>query len=252
MGKYPLKKTYRALFNQISGGFYMIRLSMIVRNERDRYLRRVLESASQYIDDAVIIDDASTDNTAELCEELLVNIPHRIIINSESKFSNEWELRHQQWEESTKESPDWILFLDADEVFEDSFKHGVSNLTESKSCTLYSFRLYDFWDENHYREDGFWRAHTVYRPFLLKYIKGFPYEFNRRSQHCGRLPINAYDLPNELSEYRIKHYGWASQEYRTSKFNRYMELDPNGANGSLSQYLSINDPHPNLIKWVET
>ncbi len=131
----------------------MIRLSMIVRNEEHRYLPRVLASALRYIDDAVIIDDASTDGTVRLCRELLQGIPHKIIENTESKFGNEWELRHQQWTETMRDDPEWVLFLDADEIFEESFSEGVRELTADPDCWLYSFRLYDFWDGEHYRDD---------------------------------------------------------------------------------------------------
>jgi glycosyltransferase involved in cell wall biosynthesis len=224
---------------------------MTVRNEEHRYLRRVLESACLYIDDAVIIDDASTDNTALLCESVLRGIPHTIIRNEESKFCNEWELRRQQWDETVKNNPDWILFLDADEMFENGFAGGVKALTDTPDCYLYSFRLYDFWDMNRYRDDELWRAHHYYRPFMLRYKSDFEYLFAERSQHCGRMPYNVFQLPNRLSEFRVKHFGWAKEEDRIIKFNRYMLLDPNGENGSMAQYLSINDANPNLVEWIE-
>lgn len=36
---------------------------MIVKNEENRYLKKVLEALRHYIDEAVIIDDGSTDQT---------------------------------------------------------------------------------------------------------------------------------------------------------------------------------------------
>jgi glycosyltransferase involved in cell wall biosynthesis len=229
----------------------MIRLSMIVKNEEDRYLTRVLESALRYVDDAVIIDDASTDGTAALCRKLLRNIPCRVIENTEPKFHNEWELRYQQWTESTSDNPDWLLFLDADEIFEDSFEEGVKELTADEGCWLYSFRLYDFWNEEHYRDDTFWKAHYVYRPFLLRYNQDYPYSFKRTNQHCGRMPFNVFEQPNQVSHYRVKHYGWAKEEDRIAKYERYMRFDPEGKYGSIYQYQSIMDADPKLVKWVE-
>ena len=38
-------------------------LSMIVKNEENRYLERALKEHKKYIDSAVIIDDGSTDRT---------------------------------------------------------------------------------------------------------------------------------------------------------------------------------------------
>jgi len=229
----------------------MIRLSMIVRNEEHRYLKRVLESARAYIHDAVIVDDGSTDNTVALCKDLLQDIPHTIIENKQSKFHDEWDLRYQQWQETIKDNPEWILFLDADEIFEERFALAANKLIKDDSCDLYAFRLYDFWDEAHYRDDPLWCAHTVYRPFLLRYRKGFPYTFKKTSQHCGRMPWNVFTLPHKLSEFRVKHYGWANEEDRIHKHKRYLALDPNGIHGSMAQYMSILDPSPKLTKWME-
>lgn len=226
-------------------------LSMIVKNEADRYLERVLKSAREYITDAVIIDDGSTDNTVALCHEMLKSIPHKIIENKQSLFHSEWRLRQQQWEETIATNPDWILFLDADEIFEDSFQTGVKKLIENRSSSVYLFRLYDFWDETHYREDALWQAHKIYRPFMLRYEKDVTYIFRETDQHCGRMPANVFSLNYELSNYRLKHYGWAEKEDRIQKFKRYMELDPRGEYGSLPQYLSILDVTPNLIAWSE-
>lgn len=236
--------------NTDKSGVPGITLSMIVKNEADRYLKRVLESAREYISGAVIIDDGSTDDTVRLCEDILGSIPHRIVINKNSRFHSEWQLRYQQWTETIATSPDWILFLDADEIFEDSFSSGVKELINSEDCSLYCFRLYDFWDEEHYREDALWQAHRTYRPFLLRYRSDFDYKFSHADQHCGRMPSNVFELRHELSSYRLRHYGWARPEDRIAKYNRYMELDPEGRYGSLPQYNSILDAEPNLVKWA--
>ena len=84
-------------------------LSMTVRNEEGRYLERVLDEIGRYVDEAVILDDASSDRTSELCEALLADTPHRIIHNETSMFSNEVLLRRKLWEETMKSNPDWIL-----------------------------------------------------------------------------------------------------------------------------------------------
>ncbi len=72
-------------------------LSMVVKNEENRYLKRVLEAHRDYITHAVIIDDGSTDHTAELCRSLLQGIPLHLVQNSVSHFSNEVELRSSHY-----------------------------------------------------------------------------------------------------------------------------------------------------------
>ncbi|WP_379128330.1 glycosyltransferase [Paenibacillus sp. sgz500958] len=226
-------------------------LTMIVKNETQRFLRQILEEHRKYIDEAVIIDDASTDDTAALCLEILEGIPVRMIHNTVSKFSNELELRKQQWEEVLKTDPEWILNLDADEVFERSFTVEIEALLREDNVDLFCFRLYDFWNSNHYREDHYWSSHQSYRPFLLRYKKDYPYVWNESPQHRGRFPENIFELPHQLSNLRLKHLGWSKPELRLEKYLRDLHLDPEGQYGWKEQYLSILDQHPNLIPWVE-
>ncbi|MEY8192444.1 glycosyltransferase family 2 protein [Peribacillus simplex] len=226
-------------------------LSMVIKNESDRYLRKVLEEIRDYIDEAVIIDDGSTDDSAEVCLEVLKGISVRIIRNDVSKFSNEIELRKQQWSETVKSNPEWILNLDADEMFEKRFKEVVRQLISDQEVDVYCFRLYDFWNETHYREDEHWCAHRYYRPFLVRYREGFECKWNDRPQHCGRFAENVFELPHKLSDIRLKHLGWVKEEDRMAKFKRYQELDPEGTYGSSEQYVSILDDAPNLVRFEE-
>ncbi|MDV4151961.1 glycosyltransferase [Clostridium sp. AL.422] len=224
-------------------------LSMIVKNEENRFLKEVLKSAREYIDNAVIIDDASTDNTIGIIEDIFKDIPYKLIRNEVSKFENEVDLRKQQWNETIKTNPDWILFLDADEIFEDNFKDYIKILMENTETDGYLFRLYDFWNNEEYREDNLWNAHSTYRLFLIRYQENFKYKFKESAQHCGRIPYNCINLSYLATNLRLKHYGWSREEDRLEKYNRYMKLDPEGKFGNLEQYKSILDKKPHLVKW---
>jgi len=226
-------------------------LSMIVKNEGQRYLNQVLNSLRGHIDEAVIIDDGSTDNTIRICQETLQGIPLHIIQNEQSMFTNEVELRKKQWNETIKTNPDWILNLDADEILEDGFWASAENLINRRDIDFYFFRLYDMWNKSHYREDKYWNAHSIYRPFLLRYQPHFNYVWNETPQHCGRFPVNALLFPKTTSEFRVKHLGWATETDRAAKYQRYKLLDPDAMYGSREQYDSIMDANPNLIKWED-
>ncbi|MFD2370565.1 glycosyltransferase [Brevibacillus sp. GCM10020057] len=228
-----------------------ITLSMIVRNEADKHLSHILSKHREYIDEAVIIDDGSTDHTVEICHELLKGIPLHIVHNETSRFMNEVSLRKQQWQETIRQSPEWILNMDADEVFEDGFAQGVHELLSQEKGEVCCFRLYDMWSETHYREDSYWHAHDVYRPFLLRYHPGHRYIWKEQPLHCGRFPHNIFELPSFLSHYRVKHLGWSTHEIRQEKYERYKRLDPSGLYGWKEQYESILDPQPRLIAWSD-
>ncbi len=226
-----------------------VTLSMIVKDEEKRYLNQVLNSLKEHIDEVVIIDDGSSDNTVNMCREILKGIPLHIIQNDKSMFSSEVNLRKKQWHETIKTNPDWILNLDADEMLEEGFWSNAQNLINNQDYDFYCFRLYDMWNETHYREDEYWNAHSIYRPFLMRYQPGFNYIWNETPQHCGRFPINMFSLPKATSEFRVKHFGWATQEDREEKYKRYQLLDPDAIYGIRGQYDSILDTNPYLIKW---
>lgn len=226
-------------------------LSMIVKNEANRYLPEILARYRLFIDEAVIIDDGSTDESVAICRDVLHDIPLHLIQNKTSQFSNEIILRKQQWEETVRTDPVWILNLDADEIFEDRFAEQVDEILEQKIHDAIYFRLYDMWNETHYREDSYWQAHHSYRPFLIRFRPDVEYSWRETPQHCGRFPITINQYSYSCHSARIKHYGWASSEDRQRKYQRYRELDPEAQFGWKEQYDSILDENPNLILWED-
>ncbi|MFD2114462.1 glycosyltransferase [Paenibacillus yanchengensis] len=224
-----------------------VTLSMIVRNEANRHLRQALTNHRQFIDQAVIIDDGSNDHTVAMCKEVLHDIPLKLICNPHSTFHHEVDLRKQQWQETIATNPEWILNLDADEWFENNDGHALKLFLQSTSSDAIYFRLFDMWNNTHYRDDHYWRAHHLYRPFLVRYKPNIDYIWKESDQHSGRFPLSISDFPYHLHQLRIQHFGWAREADRQTKFQRYMELDGDGKDGWLEQYHSILDATPNLI-----
>ena len=228
-----------------------ITLSMVVHNEEKRYLKEMLEHTKQYVDNYVIIDDASTDNTVKLCEDILKEKQYKIIKNAKSMFSNEYLLRKKQWEETINTNPDWIIFLDADEIVEDKIIKDIKYMIKNDEVDAYCFRLYDMWKPGYYRSDKYWCAHNTYRPFLIRYQPKFHYKFIKSKQHCGRMPKNVLRLNYINSDIKLKHLGWLKDEDKKYKYDRYLKLDNEGKYGNIEQYKSILDKEPNLIKFEE-
>lgn len=146
--------------------------------------------------------------------------------------------------------PEWIIILDADEMFEEDAPYQLRELlTHSSNIDYFSFRLYDMWTETHYREDLLWQAHKWYRPLAVRNIPKFQDKWQETPQHCGRFPKNIIDLRGGTSPLRIKHLGWLRPQDRLDKYYRYKQLDPHGTYGNLEQYQSILDPNPTLVAW---
>lgn len=246
----PVKLSQSSAHQQIDPILGKITLAMLIRNESERHIERVLQQGREYIDQAVILDDASDDDTVHLCQEILKGIPLILHSNEKPMFHNEVSLRKQLWELALSTNPEWIVILDADEMFEENAPRQLRELLKhSHDVDYYSFRLYDLWTETHYRDDSHWQAHRWYRPFILRNVPGFQAKWQETPQHCGRFPKNIIELRGANSPLRVKHLGWIRPQDRLAKYYRYKQLDPQGAFGNLEQYESILDPAPNLKPW---
>jgi hypothetical protein len=223
---------------------------MLVRNEAARYLREVLDDLDQFVDEMLIVDDASTDETPDVCASYA---RARVVRRHEPSFSNEVALRKLSWEEAVATGAEWILAVDADEVFEDRMKREIDQLLGNDNVDGWAFRLYDFWgSREYYRDDRYWQAHRYHRLFLVRNPHVRP-RWKETPLHCGRLPLNAVD-PARVgrSSIRVKHLGWADPAEHRRKYEHYMRLDGQGTYGILPQYASILDARPRLKRWEET
>lgn len=233
----------------------MIHGMMLVRNEESRRLEteyRIFSDVLFYIRDCcdrmVVIDDLSTDNTFQLIEKY-----------ADEKYQAKWptweknevSIRKELWEVTVSKAKhnDWIICLDADElvgVNTERFKNFIELLP--LHIDGIGFRLFDMWDMDHYREDNHWKAHFYPWCFAVRYDENKEYKWHDKALHCGRFPANASErmLPTEIP---VKHYGWALEEDRKKKYDRYMRIDGEGKHGILAQYNSILDESPRLIRY---
>lgn len=96
----------------------MLSLSMIVKNE-EKYLRACLESVKDVVDEIVIVDTGSIDNTLKIAEEYNSRI-----------FSFTWvdDFSAARNFALSKTSGNWILYLDADERLNEKSKTELKSL----------------------------------------------------------------------------------------------------------------------------
>lgn len=102
-----------------------ISANLIVKNE-SQFISYVLESIHQVVDEILILDNGSTDDTIEKIRSFQekTNVPVTIYENSSMDFAF---MRNFLMERS---SGDWILIADGDEVFYTSGKYSIMNIKE--------------------------------------------------------------------------------------------------------------------------
>ncbi len=225
---------------------------MLVKNEAHRYLKMVLDDVCDYADEVVIWDDGSDDETPAICASYKKVV--RLGRTAASGFGvDETAPRYSLYQLTLSTQPDWILALDADEVFEDRFKQDVRNMINQTQIDWYGFRFYHFWNSiTHYRTDKLW-APVQYGPRLYRHIKGARYVWTKQELHGGSIPLNVYHaFPGANSDIRIKHFGYAgSLEEIRRKYEFYTGRDPVSQYCPRSHYDSMLDPNPVLELWVE-
>lgn len=198
---------------------------MPVRNEANRYLHQVLESLSDYVDRIVVLDDASTDATPQICRSFPNVIFHQ---NVEPQFlTDESRLRARLWDLTVETKPDWILAIDSDELFEERMKDEVGYMIDQSDYDAVEFRLFDFWNgTTHVRVDGGWNPWPKRVRMLVRYRPERTYTWPYQRLHCGRIPLELRGpLTVYQSDVRVKHFGWARAEDVRRKYERYRAIE---------------------------
>ncbi|MCD6490188.1 MAG: glycosyltransferase family 2 protein [Thermodesulfobacterium sp.] len=112
MEKVQLDKTMSTLLSAV----------IITKNEEKR-IEKCLNSIKDWVDEIVIIDDLSTDNTVEICKKFT----DKVFINDSGGWLD-YVNRNLGIE---KASGKWILSLDADEIIPPSTKEKILEIIRS-------------------------------------------------------------------------------------------------------------------------
>jgi len=117
---------------------------MIVRDE-EKYLGRCLESVKGVVDEIIIVDTGSTDNTPAIARKYGVKL-----------FSAAWKndfaaARNYSLDQASGE---WILYLDADEELSPESREGLRQLLQDDHVEGYFLRMVSFFEDGHTLESA--------------------------------------------------------------------------------------------------
>lgn len=226
----------------------MLIAQMVARNEANRYLAEVLSDLRSKVDKIVFTDDASDDDTPLIAKHAGAHVYHM----PEPTFTvNEGALRQAAWNnlENHAREGDWILAIDADEKFfpNDRLDYWLSQTR----FTVLGVTFYHMWNEKGYRMDKAWAPTVSQRLFRFR-PNGL---FRERRLACGSEPSYVMqDIRrgrfNPRTGLRMQHLGYARDEDKIAKFERYMQLDK-GDFHSLQHIKSIMDEDPLIAEWIE-
>jgi hypothetical protein len=198
-------------------------MMVVGAGEADRYLKTVMDRTMPLVD-RMFIWGVSPDTKTEKLIESYSNVEyHRCDGYAWAEFQP--QIKYTLLTRYILPySPDWIVALDSDEIFDKRVTREVLEMMTLRgeiAFTFYCVHLYD--DENHYRNDGAWGGFRNVR--FWKPIYEIPQYWSAQKLHCGLAPRYAYAYAGD-SEFYFKHYGYLGREDRKKKAERYKKHDP--------------------------
>ena len=199
-----------------------ISLCMITKNE-EKYLEQCLDSVKDLVDEIIIVDTGSTDQTKEIAKKFNAKVYDFKWIDDFSAARNE-SLKHA--------AKDWILALDADEFLDEEGLNTIKELVKNKETDAFLLlqknytndtSIAGFVNEEHIKESKIyagWYGSFIARLFRNKNgysFEGTVHELVEPSIQSKNGKIAATNIP-------IHHYGNTNPEIAKKKRQFYLEL----------------------------
>jgi glycosyltransferase involved in cell wall biosynthesis len=193
-------------------------VSILRIKDEIKYIRRCLDKMSELVDEIVILDNGSTDGTLDVYETY-----PKVVKVLQTKGFDEGRDKIMLLDEAKKRNPDWIIWTDGDEEFESHIDREILNRYMNSKYNKIQFRMCNFWvSEKLYRIDGKYFAYTL-QPQRSMWKNTDDAFFQNVKIHNG--DIIGVEKPYYISPYRIKHYGYASEEKTLEKLRKYQIVD---------------------------
>lgn len=181
-----------------------ISLCVIAKNE-EHCLARCLCSVRKLVDEIIVVDTGSTDNTVKIAVE-----------HGASVFSFAWidDFAAARNYAISKARGVWILVLDADEALSLLSREELQKFMEQKPAEGYYFKICSYLDHG---------CNTV-EDYVVRLFKNAPeYKFSGaiHEQIAGSILCKKPDSGLVFAPFTIEHYGYCSKEIQDKhKFDR--------------------------------
>lgn len=179
----------------------------IITHNEELNIRRCLESIKDVVDEVIVVDDFSTDDTELICKEFGV----RFVKQKWLGFTEQKNLS------ISLATNDWILSIDADEQLSDELKSSILKLKteETPINKVFSVKILPNYC-------GHWIRHCGWYPCPKRRL------WNRKAGVWFGL-IHEYvkfnqEIDNQMLEGDLNHYSYHSISQHVMKADRYSSL----------------------------
>ncbi len=192
----------------------------MVCGPNEKYLERSLKEFKRLCDDALI----ATNNADEITIALIEKYGYKYYEDNREWGIYQPTIKTDLLKKVAELKPDWIVAIDADEVFAPEFDRKEAERLASLGEIAYYFMVVNLYnDDKHFAHDvgiqRFWNIR------FYKFLPEYGLQFLKRSLHCGLAPPYAYKY-GWHAPYYLLHYGLMLPEDRDRKAKRYARFDP--------------------------
>lgn len=199
-----------------------ISLCMVVRDEAD-YLNSSIESARPVVDEIVVVDTGSKDDTPKIAERIGAQV-------YQSVWPGDFASAYNLFLPLAKGN--WILNLDADEILDPASRSSIRTLTGDHRFDGYLLTAYNY----SYAPIMKWRGVNPSDPLARGAMGYRPSQsvrlFRNHPENCYRGEVHQNIRESILArggrigtgDIPIHHYGWLREKRISSKFNQYFNL----------------------------
>ena len=182
-------------------------------------LKRFLKYILPIVDELVVYDDGSTDGSYEY---VLRHTPY-VIRSAKNDFADEVNHKKLLLQDALKLQPNFILWLDADEVLSASAKDKLQELC--KYCEEKKFDAIDFHELNIWRSSTWRRIDSLYNlgwfPRLWRVVPCLGFGKIKKGLHQINLILSSIKKRGRTNKLAVLHYGFADKKNLAYKYLIY-------------------------------
>lgn len=193
---------------------------MGVVGPNEKYLKNTLEEFKRLCDDTILC----TNNADEETKKLIKSYGFWTYEDNREWGVAQPLIKTDLLARVAKLRPDWIIALDADEIFAPEFTRERAEHLASGDEVAWYFLVVNLYND----KDHFAHSAGVQRFWNIRFFKFLPERgmvYQRKNLHCGLAPPFYYAY-GWHAPYYLEHYGLMAKEDRMRKVERYRKYDP--------------------------